>query len=62
MVEVYKDESNEWRWRLTAGDKILAKSAESYRRRGAAVKAWERVRDLAPKVGLVEILPMKGRG
>lgn len=59
MVEVYKDNDGQWRWRLTAGEKILAASGEGYRRRGAAVTAWEKVRDLAPKAGLVEILPLR---
>lgn len=59
MVEVYKDEGGQWRWRLTAGEKVVAQCVEGYRRRGAAVNAWEKVRDLAPKAGLVEILPLR---
>lgn len=61
MVEVYKDDDGQWRWRLTAGDKILARSADGFRRRGQAVNAWQRVVALAPQAGLVEILPMKAR-
>ena len=57
MVELYKDVAGEWRWRLVAANgKIIADSGEGYRRRGGAVKAWERVRTLAMEASVVEKL------
>lgn len=46
-VEVFKEEgSGDWRWRLvTSNGRTIADSGEGYRRKGAAIKAWEKVRD-----------------
>ncbi len=37
---IYRDKSGGWRWRLKAGNgRIVADSAESYRRRGSCLDA-----------------------
>ena len=44
-VEFYKDRKGEWRWRAKARNgKILADSAEGYKRRAMCLKAWFLVR------------------
>ena len=41
-LTIYKDRKKQWRWRLTANGNIMADSAESYTRKRAARRAWER--------------------
>lgn len=44
-VEVYKDASGDHRWRLrnAKNGRVMADSGEGYKRRAAAVAAWEKV-------------------
>jgi uncharacterized protein YegP (UPF0339 family) len=43
VAEVYRDASGEWRWRLKARNgRIVADSAEGYKRRGKALNAVHR--------------------
>lgn len=43
-VELYRDASGEWRWRLRAKNgKILADSGEGYKRRPACFAGWRAV-------------------
>jgi uncharacterized protein YegP (UPF0339 family) len=41
-VLIYQDKKKGWRWRLVANGNIMADSAESYTRRRAARRAWDR--------------------
>lgn len=43
--EVYKDESDEYRWRLTSGTDIIADSGEGYGSKSGARRAVENVQD-----------------
>lgn len=46
-VEIYKDRSAEWRWRLRAPNgPIIADSAEGYTRRASARLAFDRLRKI----------------
>jgi uncharacterized protein YegP (UPF0339 family) len=58
FVEIYKREDKDWGWRLVASNgNIMADSAEGYRRRGAAKKAWTRIVEEAGKgIRVVEVL------
>lgn len=41
---LYRDEKNEWRWHLRAlNGKIVADSAESYKRRGAMINTLHKI-------------------
>lgn len=45
-IVCYRDESGEWRWRMLARNgKVVADSAESYKRKGACLRMAARVAD-----------------
>lgn len=41
-VFVYRDKAGEFRWRFVVNGHIMADSAEGYRRRRSAWRAWDR--------------------
>lgn len=44
-LEVYKDKKKEWRWRVIASNgRIIADSAEGYKRKGTMLKSVEKLR------------------
>lgn len=54
--EVYKDRKGEWRWRLRAHNKrIIADSAEGYKRRHAVMNGIAAVRSLAPLATVTDL-------
>jgi uncharacterized protein YegP (UPF0339 family) len=42
-VELYQDKKREWRWRMWRAGRIVADSAESYKRRAAASRSVARL-------------------
>jgi len=55
--QAYKDAAGEWRWRLVARNgETIADSAEGYRRKGACVRAVERLKAGIPDAKVVEVL------
>lgn len=43
-VEIYRDQSGEWRWRLVRrNNRIVADSGEGYQRKGGCIQAWKRI-------------------
>jgi uncharacterized protein YegP (UPF0339 family) len=44
-IIIFRDEKNEWRWRLIAKNgRIVADSGEGYKRRAAILRTIERIR------------------
>lgn len=39
-LEVYEDKKDEWRWRFISNKKIMADSAEGYKTKGGAQRAF----------------------
>lgn len=55
--EVYPDPNGEWRWRLRATNgRIVADSAESYKRRASADRAIASIKRLAEMADVREIV------
>lgn len=55
-VEVYEDDSGEFRWRLRGqNNQIMADSGEGYADRGGADDAVERFREYTPDADVLEI-------
>jgi len=55
-IEVYKDVNREWRWRLiSANGRIVADSAEGYKRKASVMRAIERVKKLMNISRIVEV-------
>ena len=55
-VEVYKDKSDKWRWRLISKANIMADSSQGYVTKQGCLIALERVRAIlheAPKIEVV---------
>lgn len=53
-IKIYKDKSGQWRWRLLARNgKIIADSAEAYRRKAGAMRA---VHKLQVNLVLAEVI------
>ena len=56
QYEIFKGKDSQWYWRLVAAnDKIVAQS-EGYTRRGSAIRAAERMPELADTTAIVENL------
>lgn len=54
-MEIYQDESQQWRWRLKASNgKIIADSAESYTTKAGATKASKQI-VAVPSAGVGEV-------
>lgn len=48
-LDIYRDTTGDWRWRvLAANGRVVADSAEGYRRRGAALRGFEITRSALP--------------
>ena len=55
-IEVYVDSKGEWRWRLiSANGRIVADSAEGYKRKASVMRAIERVKKLMNISRIVEV-------
>lgn len=51
---LYQDGREEWRWRLRArNNRVIADSAEGYKRKSSALKQIESIRDDAENAGVV---------
>jgi uncharacterized protein YegP (UPF0339 family) len=57
--EVYKDNSDMYRYRLVVGDEKLAISAHGYKTKDEVIKVIDVVRKEAPKAKVVEAKPAK---
>lgn len=53
--EIYEDKSGEFRWRLSAGNDIIADSGEGYSSKSGAKDAVERVQNDAGEADVLEI-------
>lgn len=61
MFEVYRDSKNEWRWRLKAKNgRIIADAGEGYKKRSAMLKSLERLKELVPTAGIIEVVVLPG--
>lgn len=49
-------EGAKWRWQITSGDKVLARSEESWTKRSAALTAVRKFRETVANAGVVEKL------
>jgi len=58
-LEVYRDASRDWRWRLKAANgRIVADSGEGYRRKSSMIRGIECTRvllGLDPAIAVVEV-------
>lgn len=64
MIEVYRDDNNDWHWRMVGAGKgkpIIAQSVVGYQKRSAMLKSLERVREQIGTANIIEAvtLPIK---
>ena len=52
--EIYKDGSDEWRWRIKAGNSEIVASGEGYKNKGDMLKAIELVMNATDVVERVD--------
>jgi uncharacterized protein YegP (UPF0339 family) len=64
VIEIYRDNENNWHWRLVGSGKakpVIAHSQGTFPKRSGLLKSLERVRETMPTAGIIEAvdLPVK---
>jgi uncharacterized protein YegP (UPF0339 family) len=56
MFTVYRNDKNEWHWKLHSNDIQLGVSARGHKKRSAVLADVARIKKLVPDAGVVEVL------
>ena len=64
MIEIYRDNNNDWHWRMIGAGKdrlIIAQSGRGFPKRSGLLKSLERVRETIATAGIIEAVDLPAK-